>query len=427
MIIVYPFETNQKMDPVLKKNFSYLLLLQNVNYIIPLLLLPYLTRILGADNFGKISFAQAFITYFILLTDFGFNTSSTQEIIRVRDDKSELSKVFWSTTVTKLLLACIGFLLLVILLIWIPKLQQMNLLLMISFTGVISSILFPVWLFQGLEKMSHITWFNVIPKILVLGFTLLFVRQNTDYVLALFIQTAGTLLSAMACTFLIFNNKLVKFYSPRLIDIQSTIVEGWHIFASSIATNLYTTTNTVVLGFLSSNKAVGIFSASEKIIRAVISVFSSVSQVTFPRINTYYHESKENALNFGSKIFKFAAIITFISGVLLLIFAPFIVKMLFDINQYADTVVILRFSSFIPFFAICNNILAINLFITFGLKRYLVKIIGTGGAFSILLIVPAVLMYQARGVAIVATLTEVLITILLLYILRKHQIKLKLL
>ena len=101
--------------------------------------------------------------------------------------------------------------------------------------------------------------------------------------------------------------------------------------------------------------------------------------------------------------------------------------MLFDINQYADTVVILRFSSFIPFFAICNNILAINLFITFGLKRYLVKIIGTGGAFSILLIVPAVLMYQARGVAIVATLTEVLITILLLYILRKHQIKLKLL
>src|ERR1035437_2531234 len=91
------------MDKVLKKNFSYLLLLQNVNYIIPLLLLPYLTRTLGADNFGKITFAQAFVTYVILLTDFGFNTSSTQEIVRVRDDKEALSKVFWSTTITKLL------------------------------------------------------------------------------------------------------------------------------------------------------------------------------------------------------------------------------------------------------------------------------------------------------------------------------------
>lgn len=414
------------MDPVLKKNFSYLFLLQNVNYIIPLLLLPYLTRTLGADNFGKITFAQAFVTYFILLTDFGFNTSSTQEIVRVRDDKAALSKVFWSTTITKLLFAIISFIAFVILLISIPKLQQMNLLLIIAFTGVISSVLFPVWLFQGLEKMSYITWFNALPKILVLVCTILFVKLKSDYVLALLIQTAGTLLSAIACTVLIFSQKVVKFYSPRFADIQSTIVEGWHIFASSVATNLYTTTNIVVLGFLSSDAAVGIFSASEKIIRAIISLFSSVSQVTFPRINTYYHESKDRALLFGGKVLRYVAIATFAIGILLFLFAPLIVKVLFGISQFAETIVILRISSFTPFFAICNGILAINLLITFGLKRYLVKIVGVGGLFSLLLVVPVVLFYQARGVAVVATLTEILITILLIYVFRKHHIKLKL-
>jgi PST family polysaccharide transporter len=414
------------MDHVLRKNFSYLFLLQNVNYIIPLLLLPYLTRILGADNFGKITFAQAFITYFILLTDFGFNTSSTQEIVRVREDREALSKIFWSTTITKLLFAFISFIIFSILLISIPKLQQMNLLLIISFTGVLSTVLFPVWLFQGLEKMSYITWLNVIPRILVLICTFLFIKLKSDYLLALSIQTAGTLLSAIACTILIFNQKIVKFYSPRFADIQSTIVEGWHIFASSVATNLYTTTNTVVLGLLSGDAAVGIFSASEKIIRAIISLFSSVSQVTFPRINTYYHESKERALLFGNTVLKYATAATFITGVLLFLLAPVIVKILFGIPQFAETIIILRISSFIPFFSIVNGILAVNILITFGLKRYLVRIVGVGGIFSLLIIVPSVLLYQARGVAIVATLTEILISCLLLYIFKKHQIKLKL-
>lgn len=413
------------MDPILKKNFSYLFLLQNINYLIPLLLLPYLTRTLGADNFGKITFSQAFVTYFILLTDFGFNTSSTQEIVRVREDKRALSKVFWSTTFTKIFFAVISFIVFAILISVIPKLQQMTQLLLIAFSAVISTVLFPVWLFQGLEKMSLITWLNVAPRILVLICTFIFVQQKSDYAIALSIQAIGTFLSAIACTFLIFKQKTVIFYLPRLADIQFTIAEGWHIFASSVATNIYTTTNTVVLGFLSSNATVGIFSASEKIIRAIISIFASISQVTFPRINSYYHESKVRALNFGSKVFRYAAFATFVIGVLLLLFAPLIVKVLFGFSQYAETVNILRISSFIPFFAICNNILAINLFITFGLKRYLVKIIGTGGVFSLLLIVPAVIFYQARGVALLATLTEMLITVLLIVVMRKHHIKLQ--
>lgn len=414
------------MDRVLRRNFSYLFLLQNVNYIIPLLLLPYLTHTLGADNFGKITFAQAFVTYFILLTDFGFNTSATQEVVRAREDRAALSKVFWSTTITKLLFAAVSFIAFAVLVIGIPKLQQMNLLLIIAFTGVLSTILFPVWLFQGLERMSYITWFNVIPRILVLICTLLFVKLKSDYVLALLIQSLGTLLSAIACAILIYSQKIVKFYPPRLSDIQITIAEGWHIFASSLATNIYTTTNTVVLGFLATDAAVGIFSASEKIIRAIISLFSSVSQVTFPRINTYYNESKERALLFGSKVLRYAAVSTFITGVLLFTFAPLIVKILFGTKQFAETIIILRISCLIPFFSICNGILAVNLLITFGLKRYLVKIVGTGGVFSLFLIAPAVILYQARGVAVVATLTEVMITILLLYIFRKHQIKIKL-
>ena len=413
------------MDSVLRKNFTYLFLIQNINYIIPLLLLPYLTRILGAENFGKITFAQAFVTYFVLITDFGFNTSSTQEIVRVRHDKFALSKIFWSTTAAKLLFALLSFVVFGALVLTVPKLQQLNILLLIAFGGVFSTILFPVWLFQGLEKMAYITWFNAIPRILILVCTFVFVKQKSDFQLALSIQVIGTLLAAVACTILIFSQRLVQFYLPSLADIRSAVKEGWHIFASGMATNIYTTTNTVVLGFLATDAAVGIFAASEKIIRAIISLFSSISQVTFPRINTYYKDSREHALNFGSKILIYALVATFAVGLSLFIFAPLIVKLLFGLPQYAETITILRISSFLPLFSVCNGILAVNVLITFGLKRHLLRIVGAGGIFSLLLIFPAVWFYQAEGVAVVALLTEVVITVMLLRTFHLHNIKLK--
>jgi len=273
--------------------------------------------------------------------------------------------------------------------------------------------------------MSYITLFNVIPKILVLIFTFVFVKLKSDYTLALGIQSLGTLLSAIACAFIIINQRIVKLYYPNISNIKSTITEGWHIFASSLATNIYTTTNTVVLGFLSSNIAVGIFSASEKIVRSLISLFSSVSQVTFPRINTYYQESVEKAVNFGNKVLKYTFISTFSIGIFLFIGAPLIVKVLFGITQFSEVIIILRISSFIPCLATCNGIMATNFLITFGLKKYLFIVVAIGGLFSLLTIVPTVLFFQARGVAIIATLTEILITIMLLVIFKTHQIKIK--
>lgn len=166
------------MDSILKKKFTYLFLIQNINYIVPLLLLPYLTRILGAENFGKITFAQAFVTYFILLTDFGFNTSATQDVARVCNNQIALSKVFWTSTATKLIFACLGFIVFGALILLVPKLQQMTGLLLIAFIGVLSTILFQIWLFQGLEKMSYITWFNALQRILILICTFAYIKQK---------------------------------------------------------------------------------------------------------------------------------------------------------------------------------------------------------------------------------------------------------
>ena len=413
------------MDPILRKNFSYLFILQNLNYVIPLLLLPYLTHILGVGNFGKIAFVQAFANYFILLTDFGFNTSSTQKIVEVRDDKIALSQVFWSTTFAKMLFALGSFIFLAIFLLTVQKSHENYLLLLVAFSCVISTVLTPTWLFQGLEKFSHITFVNLIQKLLVLAITFHFVKQSSDYLLALIIQTGGTFLTAAGFIFLIIKKKIITYYLPDFKEIKSAISHSWHIFVSGMATNIYSTTNTVVLGLLANDAAVGAYSASEKIVRSLISLISSVSQVTFPRINSYFRESKNKALNFGLYVLIIIGIATFIIGLLLMILAPFIVRILFGLPQFNSTIAVLRINSFLPFLSICNGLIAINFLITFGLKRMLMKVVTLGGISSLILIVPAVLLYQEIGVAFVALITEFQIMIMLLYILRRYIINTK--
>ena len=410
------------MDAILKKNLTYLFFLQNVNYVVPLILLPYLSQTLGAANFGKIAFAQAFITYFILITDYGFNTTSTQKVVAAKNNKQSLSIVFWSTTATKLFFAIVSFSILAFLILWVPKLGKMAPLLFVASIGIVTSLLFPIWLFQGLEKMSFITWINVIPRIAILAATLLYVKQESDYLLALTLQVGGALIGALVSTLLIVRMRVVRFYCPTVEDIKHYIVDGWHIFISGIATNFYTTTNIVVLGFLTNDTWVGLFSAADKIVRAITSLLSSVSQVTFPRINTYYHQSREKAIEFASKLLSSMAVITLAGGLLLLIFAPFIVKLLFGLPQYSESIAILQISSFLPFLTICNGIIAVNLLITFGLKKRMFFVVAIGGIFSLLLIAPLVMLFQARGVAFSALLTELLIAFLLLNELSRNKI-----
>jgi len=79
---------------ILLKNTFSLSILQFANYILPLITIPYVVRVIGPDRFGLVSFAQAFVTYFLLVVNYGFDLSATREISSNRDDKNALIQIY---------------------------------------------------------------------------------------------------------------------------------------------------------------------------------------------------------------------------------------------------------------------------------------------------------------------------------------------
>lgn len=410
------------MDSVLKKNFSYLFLLQNANYIIPLILLPYLANVLGSENFGKVNFAQAVISYFSLVVEFGFNVSSTQEIAKVQNDRISVSKIFCNTMYSKVLFVLISFITLYIAIQYIPKLNSNSDLLYTAFIGVVATALFPMWLFLGIEKMGFITILNVMPRLSVLLITFLYVNAKNDYLLALQIQIGGIVLTSVLSLFLVFYKKIVLITRPNFKCILLQIKNSWPIFVSGLATNLYTTTNIVVLGFISNDNIVGIYSAADKVIKALTSLLSAITQVIFPRVNVYFIESKEKALDFIIKVLKIISGLTFMGGVFLLILSSTIVRLLFGFPDYFGSIQILRITSFLPMFATINGIIAINILVTFNLKNVLLKVVGIGGIFSLCFVFPLTYFFGSVGTAIVALSTEIFIFCLMIFELKKRNL-----
>ena len=146
------------------ENFISLSLLQLFNYILPLVTIPYLLRVIGPDKYGIIAFGQALIQYFIIITDYGFNLTATRDIARKRTSIDDVSKIVSTVLMIKSLIAIICLIVFLMIIISFNKFSKEFELYIYFFGMVVGNVLFPVWFFQGMERMKYITAVNFMSK-----------------------------------------------------------------------------------------------------------------------------------------------------------------------------------------------------------------------------------------------------------------------
>jgi O-antigen/teichoic acid export membrane protein len=394
-------------------NFFYLVSIQGINYLIPFILLPYLLKTLGPDKFGMIAFCQAVIQYFILVVDYGFNLTATKKISINRGNQEALNKIFVSTIAAKSILCVFCFLIYIILLVSLPMFWKYRQILNILMFTVVGTVLFPVWFFQGLEKMKLLSIVNFVVKLLLFPITIWLVKQPDDYLIAVILQSIVFLIAGILSLIIIFKYGFVKLIKVNFGDILNEFKFGWNVFISTVASNLYTTSFVIILGLYSSNTVVGYYVAAEKIMRiACFILIGPAIQSLFPKISALAVNNPIHASQLFRKTFFVTSILLVFISLGLYLFSEQITSFLGA--KYIQSTYLLKILSVTPIFIGLGGILGQVAILAFEDGKNFSKVYLISGGVSILLVFFLTNAYKEIGTAIALVLTEFSVFILML-------------
>ncbi len=414
----------QKRYSKLIENIFSLLTLRVLEYVLAFILVPYLIRTLGPMNFGAIAFMQGIMEYFRIFVDYGYSLTAPKEIAQADGDIKRLfSKYFYGKLILLIGVTLTFF--------GIYQLQyyilgkSINILLFeVMYFGIIGNVLFPVWFFQGIQQMRYITILNMCGRFISMIGIFLLVKSPDDYILSAFLQSCTPLIAGVFSVFWLVRNYKGIFKFPEFSDVMTSYKEGWTIFISSLAVNVYTATNVVVLGMFTDNTVVGYYSAADKLINCIRRGISAVSEAIYPFVSKLIKSDIREALFFIRKQLGIYIISGIIGCTLLFIYADKIVMFLFG-PTYLMTVDILRVLSFIPLIVAISTIFGAEIMLPTNMYNIYSRILVSAAIFSLVIIFPLSYWFTAVGAAMAMLIAELFITIYMGIILWKKRSVLK--
>ncbi len=304
-------------------NFFSLSVLQIFTYILPLLTLPYLVRTLGIDKFGLVMFAQAFLMFFNILVDYGFNLSATREISIHRDDKNKITEIFSSVMSIKAILIFVSFIVLTIVVFSFEKFSSDWELYYLSFLVVIGNAMFPIWYFQGMEKMKYITIVNITSKLIFTILIFVVIQSPSDYMYVPLLNGFGFVVGGMTSLWIVYKNFNQSFVIQSFNTLKVYFEDSSQFFLSRVSVSIYTSANTFVLGLFTNITMVGYYSIAEKLYMAILSLYGPITQILYPYI------AKERNITLFKKLFSLVVVVNVLGVLFLYIFGDYIFNFLF--------------------------------------------------------------------------------------------------
>lgn len=408
-------------NKVLVKNFTSLSLLQLANYIFPVITLPYLVRVLGPEKYGLINFAAAFSAYFVIITDYGFNLSATQEISVNRNDKEKVSEIFSSVLTIKIILFFLSSGIFFLIVNMFELFSNDAGLYSIMFIGVVGIVLFPLWVYQGVEKMKYILIINVAIRSVTIVSIFLLVKVENDYLLLAVIYTITQVMTGITGLFFAIRKFDLRYLFPSKVQLLEQLKKGWNLFLSSIWINLYTTSNVFILGLFAPNSVVGYYSAADKVRIAFQGILSSMSQSVFPYVNKLLAESYQKFLSFNRKLLKISVMIGIIISSSLFLFAEPIVKIVLG-NEYSPSVIVLRIIAWLPLIIFLSNVFGIQTMLPLNYQKKFSQILFLAALINLMISFSIVPSYFEIGTAVSMLVTEIFVTLSFFIFIRMKRI-----
>jgi PST family polysaccharide transporter len=388
------------------KNAAALMVVQVSGHVAPFLVLPYLSRVLSTEHFGLIAYATSFTWYFMTLVDYGFNLTATRRIAINRDNPEKVSRIYSSVIVAKAVLMLMGLAIMLTVVMVTPILRPNLLLFCISYIAVIGDFLFPMWLFQGLQKMEALVWRDLLAKLVSLGLTFAFVRQDSDYLWAVGFQQGSMLLAGIVGLITVPLLTSARFVMPSRKEVFDALREGWPVFLSVAALSMAGSTNVFILGLRSGPTEVAYYSASFRLVAAARMLISPVVTALYPHISHMAVTSGRSAAAFSRKYALFLEVPFLAGSCVLFAGAPLIIHIIYS-AKYEPSILLLRIMAFSPFLLVFQHLYSTFYMLALGYEKEWSRIIMQATVLNFVFLIPLIfLIWPPAAVSITGLLVD---------------------
>ncbi len=404
-------------------NFLSLSVLQLGNYVLPMITLPIISRIIGPENYGAINYAFAFVGYFIMFINAGFDLYGTRLIVSYNGDQEKISQLFSKITFAKtysLLIATVAFSIAVVA---IPQVREYWLVHVFTYLMCVGWVLNPSWFYNGMQDAKRYAMFSFVSKVLFSVAVVLMVREKGDYLYhPLITSVAHILVSYISFRWAIkkFNVRLVW---VKFKDVIQTLKENSNLSLTWWITNQSSSSGIIIAGFLISAAALGNYSAALRMVMIVLSVVSMpLNTVLFPVIGKSFSSGKSEGLEQVNRIFPYLFIL---AGAMCLgtwlVAEP--LMLLFFGDQFADSIPLLKIMSLVLLFSTINGAFGQQVMLNLKKDKAYTRFILGGFLLNIMLLVLLIPVYGAMGAAIAWPASELVVFCCYLVYFRRQNLR----
>lgn len=404
------------------KNCTYLSLLNGLNIVLPLLVIPYLTNVIGASHYGVYAYILVLVQNINVITQFGFQFTATKKIAQNRDDKLFVEQYCSNVLFARFLIASFCVALLFAVSRWALDTDDRMFMFLTSLGIIYGDVFIPTWLFQGMERMKYITIVNATAKILFTILIFVVVLSPDDYIYIQLLNSCGYVLAAVLSMVLMRVQFHVKLRRPMMKGVLSEMREGLSLFFSMIGIDLYRNLNVVVLNFFVAEAAVGVYALAEKVIKASQSFITPISQALFPHVSV---KMKTDGMRSSMALLLKSSMMLFVLTVVVAILIYFGGDLIISLlgQDFSEVKSLLVYMYPVLIFGCLNYLLGFVGLVNMGQQKFFFWAVFISGSLSLGVLTLFVSHYGVELAALCLTISEIVLfglCLTRLCYLRKH-------
>ena len=400
----------------LKGNFIYSTILTFSTYLVPLMVFPYISRILGVDSIGTIDTIDNIIDYCILFSMMGMSTLGIREIAKYKNDKNRLQETFNNLFWLNVISTIVVFFFLIVTTICIPTLQQRIVLLTIGSFKLFANLFWIEWFYRGLEDFKYITIRSVIVRLLFIVSVFVFIKEKSDFTLYYILFVSIVIINAI-CNWTYKRNKVSLRFKHIALKTYAKPFIILGIFAMLSA--IYTKLSIPVLSFTCGDTEAGYYATATRMYQVVIALISSLISVLIPRMSVLIREGNYREI---SHLFELAFKLLFFISLPIIWYVEFLapdIIMIFAGSGFEQAAIPMRIVIFQVLIIGSEQIYIMQLLIPLN-KDKKVAVAGLCGVITwAILSTILVPLWHGIGTSIVWVATESVVLLIAIYYIKK--------